>query len=94
MGLGFGGKAIINACIGKVSKAREACAELGQSILPAQQTISEKWKGEAGTAMLSALNEVWAEVNEAHQLLLSAESVVQAQGNYIINNWVDDEEGG
>lgn len=92
MGLGFGGAWIINACVAKISKAKEACAELGQSILPIQEKIGDSWRGEAGAAMQTALNEIWAEVNQAYQQLSSAESEVRAQGNFIINNWTDDDE--
>lgn len=92
MGLGFEGAWIINSSVGKISKAKEACAELGQSILPAQEKISESWRGEAGTAMQTSLNEIWNEINQAYQQLLSAESEVRAQGNFIINNWTDDDE--
>ena len=92
MGLGFGGTRIINASVGKISKAKDACAELGQSILPIQEKIGDSWRGEAGAAMQTALNQIWEEVNQAFQQLVSAESEVRAQGNYIINNWTDDEE--
>ncbi len=94
MGLISGGKAIINNCVKKVSKAKEACAELGQSFLSAQEEISGNWHGEAGAAMVFALGEIWDEVNNVHKLLVSAEKEVRAQGNYIINNWTDDSEVG
>ncbi len=91
MGLGFGGTWIINSSVGKISKAKEACAELGQTILPAQEQISGSWKGEAGEAMVNVLNEIWNEINQAYQQLANAESEVRSQGNFIINNWTDDD---
>ena len=93
MGLGFGGTWIINSSVAKISKAKEACAELGQLILPAQEKIGDSWRGEAGSAMQTALNEIWKEINQAYQQLESAESEVRTRGNFIKNNWTDDDEG-
>lgn len=81
----------INSSIAKISQAREACGAAGQAILSPQGEVSENWRGDAATAMNQALNDVWKEIKEAYDLLLSAESAVQAQGNYIINNWTDEE---
>lgn len=92
MGLGFGGTWVINSSIGKITKAKEACAELGQSILLVQEKIGENWRGDAGTAMQVSLNEIWTEINLAHQQLTSAEKEVRSQGDFIMNNWIDDDE--
>ena len=84
-------RGLINSSIKKVSRAREACASAGQAILSPQSEIRENWHGDAATAMNQALNDVWKEIQEAYECLQSAESAVQAQGNYIINNWTDEE---
>jgi len=92
MALNWFGKQIIYGCIGKVSKAKELCTDACQTVFRVQETVAENWDSESGTAMQEALNQIWAQLKTAQEELAAAESSVSAQGNFIINNYVEDEE--
>lgn len=84
---------ISNRQIKKIVKAKEACADAGQTLFGPEGEVSENWKGEAGSAMAQELHEVWEQIKEAHSLLAAAETSVRARASYIVNNWTEDEEG-
>ena len=92
MALNWVGRQIINGCIGKISKAKELCTEACQSVFPAQEVVAENWNSESGVAMQDALNQIWKQLKAAQEQLAAAESAVSAQGSFIINNYVEDEE--
>lgn len=82
-----------NKSISKISSAKEACANAGQTLFSPEEDVSQYWKGEAGAAMVQELHEVGERIKAARELLSTAETQVRSCANYIVNNWTEEEGG-
>jgi len=81
-----------NYYAGVVAAAKRGCEEAAQALTSPQSMVSENWQGASGTAMVSALERIKAEIEALGIQLSSLESQMRAHARSIYNNWPEETE--
>ena len=80
-----------NNYVNLLGKVKTACNDAASKVRTCQSNVSDNWKGEAGSAMASALTEVEQEIKALATEIANLQSKVKTRGSTITTNWVDEE---
>lgn len=79
-----------NTYSNNVCKAQYACSDAADALKIARATISTYWQGEAGDAMVEALNRLGAEINQISWDLSNLERQLRGHINGIRESWEEE----
>lgn len=81
-----------NSYASKVDAARTACETAKSQISTVAGTVGDNWKGEAGSAMVQALESLTSQLSSVISELSSAASAMRSEAQSIYNSWPEEDE--